>query len=54
MVTYDCKVLVCDCENEWQDSHYGKGKRLHNPMVANHKLIGYRCTVCGKEKRVIR
>ncbi len=40
------RVMDCSCPHEFQDSRYGKGKRLHNP----HKGGKYGCTVCGKEK----
>ena len=44
------KILKCTCRNEFQDARYGKGQRVHNPMRKSGKLLGYRCTVCGKEK----
>lgn len=47
---FGCKKMKCDCVHEWQDGYYGKGIRLHNPMLPQNNLIGYRCTVCGKEK----
>lgn len=44
------RVMLCGCSHAWQDSRYGKGKRVHN---ATKKLVGvaqqYRCTVCGAE-----
>lgn len=39
----------CDCYHPFQDSRYGKGVRVHNPMQSN--LFKWRCTVCGKEKK---
>ncbi len=39
------KVLTCYCEHEFQDSQYGKMRRMCN-AIANG---GYRCTVCGKD-----
>ena len=48
----DCTKLPmitksCTCHHEYQDEHYGKGIRLHNPCIINNE-VGYRCTVCGK------
>lgn len=43
-------VIKCSCSNEYQDSKYGKGKRVAN---STNKLVGdkvvHRCTVCNKE-----
>ena len=54
MSRYEPKVLPCDFREgaaaEYQDEIYGVGKRLHNAMVVKGKVVGYRCTVCGKEK----
>ena len=43
------RIMKCDCEHEFQDKRYGKGKRVHNEMVPKNGKT-YRCTVCGKEK----
>lgn len=40
------KVLPCDCVHTYQDEKYGPKKRLHNETDK-----GYRCTICGKEKK---
>lgn len=47
-------VFACTCAHAFQDSTYGKGKR-----VFNEGKTGYRCTVCkatkplnGTEKKV--
>lgn len=39
-------VLRCkgNCQNEFQDAQYGKGKR-----AMNKGLKGFLCTVCGRE-----
>jgi rubrerythrin len=37
------KVVACNCKHEFQDEHYGKGKRLANLTGKGE----YRCTVCG-------
>ena len=39
------KVMICACNNEYQDSTYGKHNRVHN-QTKN----GWRCTVCGNNK----
>ena len=39
------KTLYCKCISRFQDKRYS-GKRLHNEMVN-----GWRCTVCGDEKK---
>ena len=48
------KVLTCTCNSEFQDREYGRGNRVHNPMTkgSGHSLqfLGFRCTVCGKQK----
>ena len=45
-------TLKCTCKSQYQDSQQGAGNRLHNPMVKDGKVTGYRCTVCGKETKV--
>jgi len=40
-------IKPCDCEHEFQDKQYGKGKRVHNTNAKNEK---HTCTVCGKAK----
>lgn len=39
------RIVSCSCSHEYQDSVYGKGKRVAN---AAPKQDGDRCTVCGK------
>ena len=39
-------IKPCDCKHEFQDSLYGKGKRVH---TVGRKHI--KCTVCAKEKQ---
>lgn len=47
--------LKCNCDHSYQDRKYGKGVRLHNAKTevvnGNVRKSGYRCTVCGDEKR---
>lgn len=45
----EVKITHCTCKHAGQDEMYGNGNRLFNPMEANGKLNGYRCSVCGKE-----
>lgn len=45
------KILKCNCNNEFQDKTYGEGMRVHNKMAKAGRVLGYRCTVCGKEKQ---
>ena len=42
------KIMACDCEHEFQDKTYGKGRRVYNHAPS---VSGYRCTVCLNEKR---
>jgi hypothetical protein len=37
------------CEHDYQDSKYGKSKRVFN-QTRKDSGKGYRCTVCGKEQ----
>jgi hypothetical protein len=39
------KILECVCNSDYQDSRYGKNKRVHNP-----NKDGYKCTVCGRPR----
>ena len=39
-------VMKHDCESEFQDALYGKGKRVFNGMK---KPFHWKCTVCGGE-----
>lgn len=43
-----CAHKRCDCHHPFQDSRYGKGVRVHNPIRSNR--LKWRCTVCGKDK----
>jgi len=45
-------IYPCSCKNEFQDTKYGKGNRLHNPCksLSKEKDMGIRCTVCGLVK----
>jgi hypothetical protein len=41
-------IMNCTCEHEYQDAHYGTGRRVHNPLrPAAGKPPEYRCTVCA-------
>ena len=45
----ECKIMRCDCKNESQDSMYGNGMRLWNPIgKGKDQGENYRCTVCNK------
>jgi len=41
------QILPCDCTSAYQDSQFGRGKRVHNQRLDPKKA---RCTVCKKEK----
>lgn len=48
-------ISHCDCKNEGQDKLYGIGKRVFNPCKPKElPVIWARCSVCGKEKIIIR
>ena len=38
-------IVACQCESEYQDKRYGKGKRVANPTKGHEE---YRCTVCER------
>lgn len=46
------KVISCNCEHEYQDNRYGKGRRLHNK--GKGKSPGgpptWNCTICDTRK----
>ena len=45
-------IISHSCQSEFQDSQYGKGKRVANPTRKSNKsaeLGTVRCTVCGGE-----
>jgi len=44
------KILPCGCKHDFQDDRYGKAQRVHNPYKAGIGKVGYRCTVCGRQK----
>lgn len=44
----ECKIVKCTCTSEYQDSVYGKGMRVYNPVGKGSQDAGYKCTVCGK------
>lgn len=46
----DTKIAECNCDSQFQDSRYGKKKRVmnHAPNKGSNKNR-YRCTVCKKE-----
>lgn len=47
-------IMFCSCDHEFQDSKYGKKKRVHNRTGGFGKNArstqGWRCTVCGSVK----
>jgi hypothetical protein len=42
-------IKSCNCKNDYQDKHYGSGRRVHNFAEAKK---GWRCTVCSLVKGV--
>ncbi len=40
------KIVHCSCTHEFQDSVYGKGRRVANRTASIP--VTYRCTVCAK------
>lgn len=46
------KVMYCACNNDFQNSRYGAGRRVHNLTKQNSskETRNWRCTVCGDEK----
>ncbi len=43
-------IIHCNCQHEYQDQKYGKGKRVANKCKTGKSGDGlYRCTVCSKE-----
>ena len=44
---YPCKDTEAA---RWQDKTYGKGMRVHNPMVKKGEKVSYRCTICSSVK----
>jgi hypothetical protein len=42
-------IRKCDCSNNFQDTRYGKGKRVHTPLRKKMPTASqeWRCTVCG-------
>ena len=48
-------LAKCDCQNAYQDAHYGPGVRVHNLMKsakADSTAKQGRCTVCGRERSI--
>ena len=45
----ETKRLTCTCEHGFQDSEYGKGKRVFNKVTKDED--NWRCTVCKSERR---
>ena len=47
-----CKVMECVCTHEYQDSKYGRNRRVFNPgkPPAGGGKPNYKCTVCGRTK----
>lgn len=47
-------ILPCTCKDEYQDSVYGKGRRVHNVGGKGKEKLAY-CTVCSpSNQRVLR
>lgn len=53
VVMAETKLLRCTCKSKYQDKKYGRKRRVHNVRGVNpkHGTRGYRCTVCGSEKK---
>lgn len=43
-------IKECQCVHPYQDSIYGKGKRVHNISQGKSERKIYYCTVCGTRK----
>jgi hypothetical protein len=43
------KIISCNCKNEFQDTRYGQGRRVHNQMKDQGAQKQWRCAVCQKE-----
>ena len=43
-------ILLCICQNEFQDQKLGKNKRVHNKITKVDNKA--RCTVCKKENSI--
>ena len=41
-------ITNCVCENEYQDSQYGKGIRVHNVSGKKGEEDKHTCTICGR------
>lgn len=46
----ETKIMSCNCKSEFQDSIYGKGKRLFNMKDPRKNKDEATCTVCGTKK----
>jgi hypothetical protein len=46
-VVLTTKVMKCSCTNEYQDTKYGTGMRVHNLKSQQGKPVGWKCTCCG-------
>ena len=44
-------IMKCNCTSEYQDKYYGNGNRIFNTMIKEGRILGYRCTVCGRENK---
>ena len=45
-------VMLCQCENEYQDNRYGSHRRVHNrARTKSGAGSAWRCTVCGTLKQ---
>ena len=42
-------IVNCTCASEFQDSKYGKGKRVANQKGKGRPNGKVKCTICGKE-----
>lgn len=47
-------IKICTCTHDYQDSVYGKQKRVCNPIGKDAKGTSdgtHKCTVCGKKHK---
>ncbi len=42
-------ILICNCDNAFQDKRHGRKRRVMNPLGPG-KANEFRCTVCGKTR----
>lgn len=49
MAKQGTRIVRCTCDNQYQDSVYGKNMRVANSCASNNASVkNFRCTVCLK------